>query len=164
MTVAEIIAGRQGREALVWRIMAILLAMLCVSVVALAIFLARNILATNDVTNRVDSALTIATVSICKSRESTLRTAPMTVRDYRAIRDAEGAQARLVCPHLNYGLLALQRRAEIAKLKSGVDPQTVALSVPSQRPSGRITTPDGPDPRFLCPCAKSRIRERPRCH
>lgn len=76
--------------------------------------------------NQVDTALEMAQAYTCKARSTILRTAPMTVREIRSVIDSESAQARLICPKLDYADLKLQRDAEIALLKAGADPTVVA--------------------------------------
>lgn len=128
MTVAEVIAERQARDRFWGRVTAVILIGLLVSVAALSYFLIQNVSDTRSVTNQVDSALSVATVSICKSRSTTLRTAPQTVKEIRAVIDAELPSARKVCPNLDYKRLDAERIAEIKTLDAGADPAAVATT------------------------------------
>lgn len=75
----------------------------------------------------VDNLLSQSIKFTCKSRATTLRTAPMTIRDYRALQDAESPAAVKVCPDLDYVSLRKQRLAETVRLKAGEDPAKIAL-------------------------------------
>ena len=104
-------------------------ALLALSVIVpiMAVFLAMTATKTAAVAATVDRELAAATVSICRSRATTLRTAPQTVKEIRAVLDATSAAAKKVCPDLDYDDLARQRAEEITQLERGADPATVAL-------------------------------------
>lgn len=80
----------------------------------------------DGVSEQLDRELDNATVSICNSRITTLRTAPQTVKEIRAVLDASSAAAKKVCPDLDYAGLERQRNAEVAKLRAGANPEIVA--------------------------------------
>lgn len=125
MTVAEQL--EQHRKGDRWRLLgAWVLGALALVVPILAVFLVVNIANTAAVTEQVDDALDEAKVSICNARETTLRTAPQTVKEIRAVIDAESEQARRVCPDLDYAELERARMAELASLRRGEDPSVIA--------------------------------------
>lgn len=125
MTIAEQIAARNKGER--WaRVGTFILGALALIVPVMAIFLAVNISNTASVAQAVDRQLADARVAICASRSTTLRTAPQTVKELRAVHDAESDDARKVCPFLDYDELKQQREAEVAELLGGGDPEVIA--------------------------------------
>lgn len=125
MTVAEQL--EQHRKGDRWRLLgAWVLGVLAIIVPILAIFLVVNIGNTAEVAEQVDRELEQAKVAICNSRETTLRTAPQTVKEIRAVLDADSPNARQVCPDLDYAALEKARNAEIASLRRGEDPSVIA--------------------------------------
>lgn len=106
-----------------------LLGFLAVIVPIMAAFLAFNISKTADVSGTVKRELAQATAAICASRATTLRTAPLTVREIRAAADATSPAARKVCPRLDYAGLARQQAAEAASLRAGADPAELATGL-----------------------------------
>lgn len=131
MTVAEQLAREHpSKLAHFWRAIQFIIA---VAVIIMAIVLtnvnhqaASTAKQASSTANHLDSLLTIATKFTCKARATTLRTAPQTVKEIRAVIDAESVQARLVCPKLDYADLDRQRNTEIALLKAGADPANIA--------------------------------------
>lgn len=134
MTVAEQLAiqNHRGKLYYVGRGIVIVIAL---SVIIMAITLARvNTKASNTASqanqtaNLVKSVLGQSVVAICKSRQTTLRTAPQTVKEFRAINDAQSPEARKVCPNIDYAGIKRERLAEIDKLEHGADPEVIARS------------------------------------
>lgn len=138
MTVAEQIAAqhRGGKLAYLWRAVQLVIA---VAVIVMALVLVKVNQQAGDTAKQakktadfIDVTLDQSIVQICKSRATTLRTAPQTVKEIRAVIDAQSATAKLVCPDLDYAGLAADREAEAALLASGADPTTIAKSNPGK--------------------------------
>lgn len=133
MTVAQQIAARGEitRWEKAWRLFTVLIAAaVLVMVVALAQINSRasdTAIKAKATADFVDSTLDTVKVATCRSRVTTLRTAPQTIRDYRALADAQSVQAKLVCPDLDYEKLEKARQAEVDALANGADPAEVAL-------------------------------------
>lgn len=118
---AELQKGERWRRLGAWALVA-----LSLIVPVMAILLAMNISKTAGVADQVDRELENAQRSICLARETTLRTAPQTVKEIRAVNDALTPTAIKVCPNLDYEALEQARADEVAKLRRGADPTVVA--------------------------------------
>lgn len=127
MSVAEEIKLRQRKDRFWNRVVAIILSILVLAGTVMGYYLVQNVGDTRDVTDTVAQNQTFTVASLCQARETTLRTAPQTVKEIRAVVDAESRAARKVCPDLDYPKLQAMRAAEIAQLKAGADPTAVAL-------------------------------------
>lgn len=135
MTIAEQIEARNARGKL-WRLFGRVIQIFLLAIVPLITVLAIvNNVQTRGVASQakttadfVDNLLSQSIKYTCKARATTLRTAPMTIRDYRALQDAESPTAILVCPRLDYTGLRKQRLAEAERLKHGEDPSVIALT------------------------------------
>lgn len=125
MTVAEQIEQMQRRDG--WhRLAMVILIILAIATPAIAAIAVGSYAKSQGVSEQLDRELQNATVGICNSRATTLRTAPLTVKEVRAVRDALSKDARKVCPGLPYEDLARQQAAEIRKIEAGADPVEVA--------------------------------------
>lgn len=78
----------------------------------------------------VSTELGKSVTAICESRITTLRTAPQTIREIRAVIDANSKAARMVCPNLDYKGLGRQGKHEAVVLATGGDPHEIAAMPP----------------------------------
>lgn len=132
MTVEEQIAQRNKRD---WipRLGVYVLGLLAIIVPIMAVVLALNVSRTAGVADRtavvtetVRSTLALTRVAICQSRATTVSTAPMTIKESRAIQDALSEKARKTCPDLDYDALLAKAEREKRRIAAGEDPAVIA--------------------------------------
>lgn len=125
MTVSEQLERNDKRERrLKYFIIAVVLLALVTPFIAAGVVV--SFAKASGVAEQLDRELDSATIAICNSRKTTLRTAPQTVKEIRAVLDASSAAAKRVCPDLDYAGLERERNAEIAQLNAGANPEVVA--------------------------------------